>query len=857
MKRENWLVIALFFLSGAAGLIYQTVWQRQLVTLYGSTVFATAAVLGSFMTGLAVGSALAGQWVRNREEVSFAFYGYLELAIAGSGLLSLAFLGVHRYTVTHLLGFISMGYRAYVAKGIVILPFLLIPTMAMGATFPVFLRAWNRSMVYAGARVSIAYGSNTLGAFMGTLLSAFFLIPGIGLKRTLLTAAILNILVGLSVLAILRKIPEKHGGIDKSPSRVTGLYPTLGRWPVILYACIGFASITLEIAWTRILVLHFGSSVYAFALMLAVVLLGIALGSLLIGRWADRFGMSAFAAVFAAISLSLFIQMHQFLNLGSIIHTLAMRFGLLDFGSLYTLLGLSAFQVLALPTLGMGLAFPLGIRLFSRTVKEIAVHSGYLYSANTTGAIGAALLAPVLLGSMGMNATLSLVAGMYLLVALLVILFCDTSRNKKIITTSVFLIIGILGFQYRVREPVLLAAGIFHTEASRVIDYQEGLTGFVDTTRVHSGWMQYKVLEINGINVAGTSPDLQVIQKLQGHLPLFLHPNPRSVLHIGFGSGGTAYAVSLHPVKSIDVVEISPDVVAMAQKHFQEVNHRVWDDPRVHFFWGDGRNYLLGMTKTYDVILSDSIHPRYAGNGGLYTLEYFRLAASRLNKDGVFSMWLPLYSLSLDNFKEILKAFYEVFPRMYLWYVHNTINNYVLVTGLGETMNLIPLERVSRRFFRESVLRDLSEIRYHQPLDILDNLVIGPEKFHNLLASVEPHRDDRPRVEFESARVLDRDASWILNFDWVVNAREPLEKYLAPVSDSSESWIKRYSLARDKNLLGQWYFLHCRPIQATQSFNEALVVLPDHKEPWEYVRFHILDRLQTEFCRKEYSKENP
>ena len=164
-------------------------------------------------------------------------------------------------------------------------------------------------------------------------------------------------------------------------------------------------------------------------------------------------------------------------------------------------------------------------------------------------------------------------------------------------------------------------------------------------------------LELNGVNVAGTAPDLVTIQKLQAHLPLAFCRSPKRVLHIGFGSGDTAYSVSLHPVSDIRIVEISPGVIGASARYFGEINHGVLSDGRVHLTINDGRNYILAAPGKFDAILTDSIHPRYAGNGSLYTEDYFRLCARRLAPGGVISMWLPMYSVRPDDFRAIVRAF--------------------------------------------------------------------------------------------------------------------------------------------------------------------------------------------------------
>ena len=221
---------------------------------------------------------------------------------------------------------------------------------------------------------------------------------------------------------------------------------------------------------------------------------------------------------------------------------------------------------------------------------------------------------------------------------------------------------------------------------------------------------RWRSLELNGMNVAGTDPSLLVVQQLQGNLPLLQVTAPRRVLHIGFGSGGTCWAVSRYPVERIDVVEISPEVLAASNRWFADVNRGVLGDPRVHIVVNDGRNYLLATEARYDAILSDSIHPLYAGNSTLYTREYFQLCRDHLEPGGVVSMWLPLYSLDSGSYLRILRAFHEVFPHTVVWYDVTTVNENTVVTGQVEPG---PISIDWRRFLDPRVAA-LARDRRHQ-----------------------------------------------------------------------------------------------------------------------------------------------
>jgi spermidine synthase len=259
-----------------------------------------------------------------------------------------------------------------------------------------------------------------------------------------------------------------------------------------------------------------------------------------------------------------------------------------------------------------------------------------------------------------------------------------------------------------------------------------------------------------------------VVQQLQGLLPLLQVQAPQRVLHVGFGSGGTCWAVSCQPVKRIDVVEISPEVLAAADRYFAGINHHVLADPRVHVIINDGRNYLLATDTKYDAILSDSIHPVYAGNGSLYTLEYFRLCRRHLKPGGVVSMWLPLYSLDSDSFLRILSAFHQVFPHTVIWHDSTTANEFTVVTGQVEPG---PIRLRWSALSDPRLQASLRVAGIHGPADLAMDLLVGPQRMPFLIADVPPHIDDLPYVEYTAGRVLGREQTWLANLGLLVGLR--------------------------------------------------------------------------------------
>jgi spermidine synthase len=276
--------------------------------------------------------------------------------------------------------------------------------------------------------------------------------------------------------------------------------------------------------------------------------------------------------------------------------------------------------------------------------------------------------------------------------------------------------------------------------------------------------------------VAGTTPDLVTIQKLQAHLPLAFCARPQRVLHIGFGSGGTAYSASLHPVSEIRVVEISPEVIDAASRFFSGVHHGVLADPRVRVTINDGRNFVLASPERFDAILSDSIHPRYAGNGSLYTEEYFRLCARRLAPGGVISMWLPMYSVLPDNFRAIVRAFQNVFGHVSIWYTNSVENPFTIVLATPE--RTVRLEDFRARVSDPAIAADLARVGQSDPAELLSNLLLAPDDTARWVARTAPHSDDLPVVEYESGRTIASNGTWFVTLSDLAAHRSRIENFV-------------------------------------------------------------------------------
>jgi spermidine synthase len=531
-----------------------------------------------------------------------------------------------------------------------------------------------------------------------------------------------------------------------------------------------------EVLWTRILVLHLGSSVYSFSLMLAVTLTGIAAGSLAAARL--RVSSPARKRLYRtqlALGVVLVVQVAAFLFYSRALVFIGIRVVRAStFLDLLATRALVTALYLGPPAFLSGAAFALVLRVSSENAGSAPKRAGRIYAANTLGAIAGSLAAGFaaipLLGSQG-----SLLAVGFLAIAVAAVIE-PRSRGPRIAALA-----ALVGAAALPRNGVLLSTGVFSDVPRKdLVEFREDVTATVAVKRYErpAPWLS---LELNGVNVAGTSPELVLVQKLQAHLPLALVSHPDRVVHIGFGSGGTAYSASLHPVSRIQVVEISPEVISASAKFFGSVNHGVLRDPRVQVAINDGRNFILATPEHFDAILSDSIHPRYAGNGALYTEEYFRLCSRRLAPGGVVSMWLPMYSLRPEDYRSIVRAFHDAFPNVSIWYAHRKLNSFTIV--LATPAPTVTLRDFVAAVSLPSVRADLAEVGEDDPAVLLSNLILAPPAVSAWVETSPPHTDDLPTVEYGSGRVLGYGRTWYATLSDLASRRSRIEDMVAGLSD--------------------------------------------------------------------------
>ena len=754
MPRLLW---PLLFLSGAAALVYEVVWLRTASLHLGATSTAIGIVVSTFLGGLALGSLLGGRWADRNPGRLLLGYAAIEAFIAVSGILVEPLLSLLTPALGGLYragGESSLLFNG--ARALLCALLLVPPTTAMGATLPILARiAASRSRDAASSTGAI-YAANTLGAVAGSLAAGWLLIPNAGLFATTATAAAINLLVAASSF-LLSRLPPPTSVVEEPG-------PPAPRWIFPAYALSGIAALACEVAWTRGLILAFGSSVYAFSLVLACFIFGLSAG----GAIAARFGMASRnpGTGFAILSITCAILAAATVPLLQLIPAAMMRSWAASStfaGVAFAQLGFAAIVVTP-PAMAMGAMFPLLARLAMGARPSSGSAIGRLVAWNTTGNILGTLAASfLLLPRWGVDGTLLVAAAISLLVAAAV-LFRAGPRfllPLPMLAGALLPLVPRWDLEDVNTTPALYGRSYVEHGRRSGTSIRELLH---DGDILFSRWdasglvtVHKKLgsinLRVNGKVEASSEGDM-LTQILTSHLPLVVHPAPRDVLVIGFGSGATAAAALKHDVATVDCVEISPAVIEAAEFFAEQLGHPR-RDARLRLTIGDARTHVRFADRAYDAIIAQPSNLWISGNGTLFTRDHFEACRSRLRPGGLMCQWLHGYRLPPDDFRAVVATFQAVFPSASLWEV-SIGGDYLLLGGA---------ENHDPRADRYARVKDhLSRWGLHRLESLERCRLSGAEGVATLGLGARPITDNHCHVEYSSpAGLAMADTSEILD----------------------------------------------------------------------------------------------
>ncbi len=749
------MLCAVFFVSGASGLVFETLWFHQAGLALGNSVWASSLVLAGFMGGLALGNFVAARY-GERFGHPVRAYAVLEAVIAVTGVGLVYLLPRMGPALAALLGPLQdQPGLLNTLRLVTAFALLLVPSSAMGATLPLLTRALAARDACFGRVLGRLYGWNTLGAVAGVAVAEWVLIGALGVRGSALAAGGLNGLAALGAIAVAR------GTRDPAPSPDwVGL--AQGRAWLLAAAVAGFSLLALEVIWFRFLSLFVSAETESFAVMLAVVLAGIALGALAGSLWLRRAPEAHRAAGPVALGAGLLCAGGFGL----------FRFVIAPFGSelirdVTSVLALSVPLMLPVSVLS-GVLFTLlgaGLRRESGSATETA---GALTFANTLGsAIGSLVAGFVLLPLLGMEASLFALAVLYGALGGLLLLRRETppvwawSAAVPFALAVAFFPWGSVAERY---VPIPLerwrnAAG--QLGPPRVESMLEGTSETVMyVERLWMGQHRSHQLFTNGFSMSSTAEHSRRYMKLYVYLPAALHPGLRSALLISYGVGSTAKALTdTRELERIDVVDISREILQASDVVFPDPNEHPLRDPRVHVHVEDGRYFLMTTDQRFDLITSEPPPPTAPGVTNLYSREYFELIRDRLNDGGMATYWLPIHAVSEPAALAILRAFCDAFQDCSLWNGHRQD---LMMVGTRDAQGPVDPERFGRQWRDRTLAPELAALGFELP-EQLGALFIGDADYLRALTrDVEPVTDDFPkRISAGGNGTLDVYRDWL------------------------------------------------------------------------------------------------
>ncbi len=787
-----WLLI-LFIGSGCAALIYEIVWFQLLQLLIGSSAVSLGVLLGTYMGGLCLGSLALPRLISPRQH-PLRVYAWLELGIGitGIGLL----LGIPIIDRIYLVAG-GEGFAGILFRGVVCALCLLPPTTLMGATLPAVAR-WLKTTPRGVSWLGFLYGGNIVGAVFGCLLAAFYLLRVHDVAVATFSAAAVNGTIALVAFGLAALTP--HHPPERDPGQGF-LERAPGSWAVyVAIGLSGMCALGAEVIWTRLMSLILGGTVYTFAIILAVFLAGLAIGSHLGSVLARN-----------AAHPRMLLGWCQMLLAAAIAWTAIMVAKFLPFWPIDTSLSQSPWPTFQLDlarclwailpaTILWGASFPLALSAAATRKQDPGRLVGEIYASNTIGAIAGSIGFSIFIipwigtqQSQRLLIGLSIAAGLLLLVPILQPF--RTSRSpaeswkpgQKI--TGVASLAAVTGVAFLLAWSIsripweLVAFG--HRIQTKSIDVVpnfvgEGMNSSIAVTESKIGNRNFHV---SGKIVASSNPQDMRIQRMLGHIPAMLHPKPRTVLVVGCGAGVTAGSFVLYPeVERIVICEIEPLIPPAASIYFGPENHFVMNDPRVEVVIDDARHFILKTREKFDIITSDPIHPWVKGSATLYSKEYFELCKAHLNPGGLITQWVPLYESDPSSVKSEMATFFDVFPEGTVWSSDFMFTGYDVVL-LGQVGALkIDVDGLQNRLDHsdyQSATQDLQKSGLRTAVELLATYAGRGSDLKPWLKDAEITRDRNLRLQYLAGMALNVRESHLIFSILMDYCRYPEDLFIA------------------------------------------------------------------------------
>jgi spermidine synthase len=791
----------LLFVSGAAALIYQVLWIRQLSLVVGVEVLAITTGVSAFFAGLALGSWLFGR-LADRSTRPLRLYALLEggtLLIAVASTFGLAHAAAPFAILQNHAGLLAWA-----------IPFGLVgvPAVLMGGTLPVLMRSLvprDGDVARAGGRL---YAANTFGAIVGTLASPFLLIPALGVQGTAWAAAVLNGVAGIVALVLARgkraAVPAISPALEAWDARNDDPPLPGSRLALVLYAAAGGIALGYEVVWSQAIVQFISTRSFAFSIVLATYLCGLVLGSAAGSRYADRTRdpWGVFAILITSAGLVALLEVaglggwllhgqsaaaaRVFASTGSLLAAMCARFAL------------AGLCIVFIPTLLLGAAFPFALRL-GVDARRVGRDVGAVVALNTAGGIAGTMIAGfVFMPVLGLVRTLAALAIAAAIVGLVAVwrgsrVTGEAGQSETSgVTRWSMAALALVAIATGVLTPTNRLASLLSAARGGTLSfYEESEGGTVAVVEQPGGEHGFRRLYIQGVSNSGDAMTSLRYMRLQALLPLIIHRDtPHSALVIGLGTGITGGALLAYPGLDQRVVAELLPAVKRAVPQFRG-NYGVSTDPRVDIRLRDGRHELLRSTQHYDLITLEPPPPSAAGVVNLYSTNFYRLAASRLQADGIVAQWLPLPTQNEEDTRALIKSFVQVFPYASLW---TTELHEMMLVGSMQPLEL-DAARIQARFDQPSVAAALREVGINSPAALLSTWITDHAGLEYYAADAKPVTDNHPRIEY---------ATWVRRDDFPLTLTHLLALRSEPPLRNA-SVALRTAMRLERNTLQTFY----------------------------------------------------
>ena len=754
IERSRWndhLIYFVFFLSGAAALVYEISWTRQIGLLFGHTVHAASIVLASYFAGMAIGYLLGAKWSSRLSPLKG--YAIAELVVAAWAFTIPALLHLSESsTIAPWLSNSSFGLQTG-TRAVFSFLLLLPATIALGITLPMIANYFSGidpgqlSNVRNSSRVTLAYALNTAGALLGVLSATFFMLVMVGVRSSSYVAAGLSILCAMAAI-LLDKVKGQETRVQVSerdcPSTLHSGHPTISARLSILAFLSGFGILALQVLYTRMFSLVFHNSSYTFGIVVAVFLASLAIGAAITSRLQRHFAASqligvttGFGALATAGSVVIFVALTDLKYFSS-----GDSFVLYMIGAIILV---SIVVAPAITCLGMLLPQVWVLAAQSGTAARVV---GNLTAVNTiAAALGALVASFAFLIWLGLWQSIVLIAALFLIAALILLWRAKQTKFAAVISVLTAAV-SVIAWQSPIESEFNQQE--YHEQLVKRWNSSYGWIDVVQNERTGS----FKIRQNLHYRFGKTGSNVREYR--QAHIPILLHDRPDEVLFLGLGTGLTAGGAIPHSdVENIVAVELIPQVVD-AVRMLSDFNYNVADHPKVNIQIDDARHYLLAINRQFDVIISDLFVPWESETGYLYTVEHYDIALQRLKPDGLFCQWLPLYQLGQREFESIANSFASIFPHTTIWWGQlEKTSPVVALIGSRSSIDVDPVE----------LARRLNQLNSNATFP--DQSIATPERFWDhyigdwqLQPNAQFNTDEHPRVEFLTP-VSNRDGKMI------------------------------------------------------------------------------------------------